>query len=107
MSKKVLESIATKYKNVQKGVNDIISGKVLKHEGKTILNKGIAIGEARGEERGRREEKFATTRRLRNTGMSDTQIHQFTDLSLDNLRLLYINDENTKEYFVLKFNAAQ
>ena len=88
MSKKVLENIASKYKNVQKGVNDIMGGKVLEHEGKTILNEGIAIGEARGEERGRREEKFDTARRLRNAGMSDMQIHQFTDLSLDDLRLL-------------------
>lgn len=88
MSKKVLENIASKYKNIQKGVNDIMGGKVLEHEGKTILNEGIAIGEARGEERGRREEKFDTARRLRNAGMSDMQIHQFTDLSLDDLRLL-------------------
>ena len=88
MSKKVLENIASKYKNVQKGVNDIMGGKVLEHEGKTILNEGIAIGEARGEERGRREEKFDTARRVRNAGMSDMQIHQFTDLSLDDLRLL-------------------
>ena len=88
MSKKVLENIAAKYKNVQKGVNDIMGGKVLEHEGKTILNEGIAIGEALGEERGRREEKFDTARRLRNAGMSDTQIHQFTDLPLDDLRLI-------------------
>ena len=88
MSKKVLENIASKYKNVQKGVNDIMGGKVLEHEGKTIFNEGITIGEACGEERGRREENFDTARRLRHVGMSDMQLHQFTDLSLDDLRLL-------------------
>lgn len=81
MLKIYCSNIVAKYKNVQKGVNDIIGGKVLEHE-------GITIGEARGEERGRREEKFDTARQLRNAGMSDKQIHQFTDLSLDDLRLL-------------------
>ena len=38
MSKKVLENIAAKYKNVQKGVNDIVGGRVLEHESKTIYN---------------------------------------------------------------------
>ena len=37
-----------------------MGGQILEHEGKTILNEGIAIGEARGEECGRREEKFDT-----------------------------------------------
>ena len=84
MSKKVLENIAAKYQNVQKGVNDIMGGKVLEHEGKTILNEGIAIGE----ERGRREEKFDTARRLRNAGMTDIEIHKFTDLSFDDISIL-------------------
>ena len=93
MSKKVLENIAAKYKNVQKGVNDIMGGKVLEHEGKTIYNagikEGIALGEARGEERGRREEKFDTARRLRQAGISDALIQQFTDLSFEDLSLLW------------------
>lgn len=84
MSKKVLENIAVKYQNVQKGVNEIMGGRVLEHEGKTIFNEGIAVGEKRG----RLEEKFDTARRLREAGMNDTQIHQFTNLSLDDLRTL-------------------
>ena len=56
MSKKILENIAKNFKNVRKGVSEIMGGRVLEHEGKTILNEGIArgivIGEARGEERG-------------------------------------------------------
>ena len=43
MSKKVLENIAAKYKNVQKGVNDIVGSRVLEHESKTIYNAGFYI----------------------------------------------------------------
>ena len=92
MSKKVLENIAAKYKNVQKGVNDIMGGQILEHEGKTIYNagikEGIALGEARGEERGRREEKFDTARRLREMGLSDNDIRQATKLSFEEIRIL-------------------
>ena len=44
MSKKVLEKIAKNYKKIQQGVDKIMGGYVLEHEGKTILNQGIAIG---------------------------------------------------------------
>ena len=88
MSKKVLENIAAKYHNIQKEVNKIMGGRVLDYEGRSIFYDGVARGRIEGEEQGRREEKFATARRLRNAGMSDTQIHQFTDLPLDELRLL-------------------
>ena len=84
MSKKVLENLAAKYKNVRKGVNDIMGGQVLEHEGKSIYNAGIK----EGEERGRREEKLDTARRLRQAGISDTQIQQFTNLSFEDLSLL-------------------
>ena len=92
MSKKVLENIAAKYQNVQKGVSDIMGGRVLEHEGKTIYNagiqEGIKEGIAVGEERGRREEKFDTARRLREMGLSDNDIHQATNLSFDDIRIL-------------------
>lgn len=84
MSKKVLENLAAKYKNVKKGVSDIMGSQVLEHEGKTIYNAGIK----EGEERGRREEKFDTARRLRQAGISDTQIQQFTNISFEDLSLL-------------------
>ncbi len=58
------------------GVSDIMGGQVLEHEGKTIYNAGIEEGIAVGEERGRREEKFDTARRLRQMGLSDNDIHQ-------------------------------
>ena len=92
MSKKVLENIAAKYDNIQKEVKEIMGGRVLDYEGRSIFYDGIAVGEERGfergEARGRREANIETARRLRNAGMSDAQIHQFTDLSLDDLRMI-------------------
>ena len=55
MSKKVLENIARKYKNVRKGVSEIMGGRVLEHEGKKIFNEGRKEGMAVGEVRGRKE----------------------------------------------------
>ena len=52
----------------------------LEHEGKTILNQGIAIG--------RQEANLATARRLRNAGMSDDDICKFADVSHDDLKML-------------------
>ena len=80
MSKKVLENIAAKYKNVQKGVSDIMGGQVLEHEGKTIFNAGVAEG--------RREANLDTARRLREMGMNDNDIHRATNIPFDDLQLL-------------------
>ena len=49
------------------------------------FNEGVAVGEMRGEARGRREASVEFARRLRNAGMSDIQIHQLTDLSLEEI----------------------
>ena len=83
MSKKVLENIAKNYDNVRKGVNEIMGGRVLEHEGKTILNEGIAIGEARGEERGRSNTLNAAIDFMRSNGMSNEQINQFRNSILN------------------------
>lgn len=50
-------------------------------ERQETFNEGVAVGELRG----RREASVEFTRRLRDAGMSDTQIHQFTDLSLEEI----------------------
>lgn len=44
MAKKVLENIAKKYKNVEEGVKNVMGGKVLEYEAKTIRNEGITQG---------------------------------------------------------------
>lgn len=57
-----------------------MGGQVLEHEGKTIYNAGI--------EEGRRKANFETARRLREMSMSDDDIHQATNLSFDDIRIL-------------------
>ena len=48
-----------------------------------FLDKGIAVGEARGEARGRREANLETARRLRAMGLSDFDISKATDLAVE------------------------
>lgn len=43
MTKKVVRNLAAKYKNVKKGVNDIMGGKVLIHEAYVLTEKGRAM----------------------------------------------------------------
>ena len=99
MSKKVLENIARKYKNVRKGVSEIMGGRVLEHEGKKIFNEGrsegrkegIAVGEVRGrkegiaigEMRGRSEAVNAAIDFMRSNGMSNEQINTFRNSVLN------------------------
>ena len=45
MSRKVIEHLAVKYKNVAKGVSRTMGGKVLNYEAKDILNRGRREGE--------------------------------------------------------------
>lgn len=91
MSKKVLENIAKKYKNVRKGVSDIMGGRVLEHEGKKIFNEGMAAGEVRGRSEGRiegrSEERTETLNAaidfMRSNGMSNEQINTFRNSILN------------------------
>lgn len=48
MSGKVAENLAAKYENVRKGVRDIMVGKVLEYEAKTIRREGIREGVCQG-----------------------------------------------------------
>ena len=88
MSKKVLENIAKKYENVQRGVNEIMGGRVLEHEGKTIFNEerneGIVIGEKRGEVRGRSEAFNTAIDFMISNGMTAEQINSFRNLMSKN-----------------------
>ena len=44
MSRKVLESIAKKYQKVREGVTEVMGGRVLEYEAKTIKNEGWLEG---------------------------------------------------------------
>lgn len=52
------------------------------------IDEGIAIGEERGKERGMRTANIETARRMRQAGMSDTDIHAFTQLPFEDIRNL-------------------
>ena len=53
MSKRVADALAKNYPQVKKGVDDVIGGKILEHEAKTILQRGISQGIREGEIKGR------------------------------------------------------
>lgn len=53
MSKLVLENIARKYEKIEKKIGDVMGGKILEYEEKTILNQGRAIGLQEGRMEGR------------------------------------------------------
>ena len=75
MSRKVIEHIAVKYKNVAKGVSRTMGGKVLNYEAKDILNRGRAEGEAEGIARMQRAAK------LLRMGKSISDVAELTELS--------------------------
>lgn len=52
MSKKVLNHLTAKYKNLNERIGEIMGGKILNYEAKDILNAGIAQGLERGLSRG-------------------------------------------------------
>jgi len=52
------------------------------------VGKGITIGEAHGEARGRLEANLETARRLREMGMNDSDIQRATNLSLDEMKVI-------------------
>jgi len=96
MSKKVLEKIAKNYKKVRKGVDEIMGGQVLEHEGKRIfnegLNEGLSMGRNEGiligEIRGKEEATFDIAKRLRSMGFNDDIIQQTTLLPIEKIKIL-------------------
>ena len=48
MTVKVADSLAVKWSNVKKGVEDIMGGEILELEADKILNRGIDIGRTEG-----------------------------------------------------------
>ena len=80
MSKKVLENIAAKYQNIQKEVKEIMGGRVLDYEGRSIFYDGVAVGE----ERGRSETLDAAIAFMQKQGISNEQINHFKDSILSN-----------------------
>ncbi|MBQ6504877.1 MAG: hypothetical protein IJI57_13295 [Flexilinea sp.] len=82
MSKKVVDKIAMKYRNVKEGVKEVMGGRVLEYEAKTIYNEGRTEGwnegrtegwnegRTEGWNEGRTEEKKTMVRNLSGLGLS-------------------------------------
>ena len=84
MSRKVIEHLAVKYKNVAKGVSRTMGGKVLNYEAKDILNRGRAEGRREGEASGIRigEErtKIQIATKLLNMGNDIKSVAELAEL---------------------------
>ena len=78
MSRKVIEHLAVKYKNVAKGVSRTMGGKVLNYEAKDILNRGRAEGRTEGEAAGIKKVQSAV--KLLKNGKSITEVAFHTEL---------------------------
>lgn len=75
LSRKVIKKIACKYKNVQKGVCELMKGRLIETDAKRILNKGIAMGIV--------ETKKKTALRMLETGkLSSKEIAEYLELSV-------------------------
>ncbi|MBR4026316.1 MAG: hypothetical protein IKJ01_01990 [Lachnospiraceae bacterium] len=64
MSEKVLRQIARNYSNVEKGIGDVMGGKILEYEAKTILNQGRIQGIEEGTVKGKLLEFLQTVENL-------------------------------------------
>ena len=84
MSKKVLENIAFKYSNVQKEVKEVMGGKILDYEGRSIFYEGVEQGRNEGIAVGRSETLNAAIEFMRSSGMSNEKINNFRNSMLKN-----------------------
>lgn len=70
MTVKVVNSLAVKWNNIRKGVEDIMGGEILELEADKILNRGIDIGKAEGLD----EKTHTIVRNMLLRGMVDADI---------------------------------
>ena len=86
MSKKVLEHICAKYDNVKNGVREIMGGKVLEYEAKTILRRGIQ----QGMEAGARQQLIEQIKKKLAKKQSFEQIADALEESVDTIVALIV-----------------
>ncbi len=92
MSQRVAAALARNYPQVKKGVDDVMGGKILEHEAKTILQRGIREGILEGKREGILEGKRAGI-------MVCMDLVKEGILSLaDAARRLNMNEEELKTY---------
>ena len=92
MSKKVLEHIAIKYHSVREGVKEVMGGRILEYEAKTIKWEGIREGLEQGMEQGMEQGIAGTVSILKNLGIPPQTI-------LDKIQEQYnLSPEASKKY---------
>jgi len=87
LSGDVINGIAQKYKNVQKGVGDMMRGPLLETSARTILNQGIKQGKSQGISENQRETALRLLRRgkltveeiAEDTGLSVAEVEQLAE----------------------------
>ena len=80
MSRKVIEHLAVKYKNVAKGVSRTMGGKVLNYEAKDILNRGRREGRMEGRREGEEYTKIQIATKLLNMGNDIKSVAELAEL---------------------------
>ena len=90
MTVKVVSSLAVKWNNIKKGVEDIMGGEILELEVDKILNRGIDIGKAEGRQEGLAEKTDTIVRNMLLRGMADADIMAIAECDrecVDKIRL--------------------
>ena len=85
LSMEVIEAIALKYDRVQKGLGEIMGGKVLDYEAKDIYKRGLAEGLAEGEAKGATKGKFEGIREANNEVKAKIRDLQGQGISADEI----------------------
>ncbi len=97
MSQRIVISLAKNYQQVREGVDTIMGGKVLEHEAKTILQRGIHEGEIRGKLIGEREGEIKGKAKGRIDMCMELVKEGILSLS-DAAKRLNMNEEELKTY---------
>ena len=85
LSGDVIQEIAQKYKNVQKGVGDMMRGPLIETSTKTILNQGISQGISQGINQNQKE---TALRMLQDGELSIDKIAKYSGLKVEDVEQL-------------------
>lgn len=78
MSEKVINSIAEKYQNIREEVMEVMGGKVLEYEAKTILRQGIEQGIEQG--------VASSARKMLKKGLSCEEVAHYLDMNIEEVK---------------------
>ena len=81
MTENVVNSLARNYEVIQKGVTDVMGGKILEYEAKDILNRGKAQGIVIGHEKGMEDKTKIIILNMLKRNMSDADICALAECS--------------------------